>query len=149
QVHEWRRSYRTPPPAIDRSDDRHPSHDARYAMLPPDVIPSTECLADVVGRMLPYWHDALVPDLRRRQSVLVAAHGNSLRALVMHLDGIDERDIADLNIPTGIPLSYQLDDNLNVIERMYLGDPEVAKAAAAAVAGQAGRQEPQPRGTKS
>ena len=138
QVHVWRRSYTTPPPALELSDERHPSRDRRYADLAPEQIPATECLADVVERMLPYWYDAIVPDLRDGRTVLVAAHGNSLRALVKHLDGISDEEIPSLNIPTGIPLVYELDHDLTVVSSEYLGDPEAAAAAAAKVAAQAG-----------
>lgn len=138
QVHVWRRSYDVPPPALALDDERHPIHDARYRVLAPEQLPATECLKDVVERMLPYWYDAIVPDLRRGDEVLVAAHGNSLRALVKHLDGISDDEIPSLNIPTGIPLVYTLDADLRVLERRYLGDPEAAAAAAAAVAAQAG-----------
>ena len=138
QVHVWRRSYDTPPPPLELSDPRHPIHDPRYATLAPEQLPATECLADVVRRMLPYWYDAIVPDLRAGLRVLVAAHGNSLRALVKHLNGISDEEISELNIPTGIPLLYILDRDLHVVERRYLGDPEAAAAAAAAVAAQAG-----------
>lgn len=138
QVHIWRRSYTTPPPALELSDPRHPIHDPRYASMAPEQIPATECLADVVERMLPYWYDAIVPDLRDGKRVMLAAHGNSLRALVKHLDGISDDEISELNIPTGIPLLYLLDQDLSVIEQRYLGDPEAAAKAAAAVAAQAG-----------
>ena len=138
QVHVWRRSYDTPPPALEPTDERHPAHDPRSASLAPEQIPATECLKDVVERMLPYWYDDIVPDLRAGKTVLVAAHGNSLRALVKHLDGISDEEIPGLNIPTGIPLLYTLDENLEVLEQRYLGDEEAAKAAAAAVAAQAG-----------
>jgi len=138
QVLIWRRSYDIAPPPIDLNDERHPSHDGRYAELPPDLIPATECLKDVVGRMLPYWHDVIVPDLRSGRVPLVVAHGNSLRALVKHLDGIGDQEIIDLNIPTGVPLLYELDEDLKPISSRYLGDPEVARAAADAVARQAG-----------
>ncbi len=138
QVHVWRRSYSTPPPALDPMDERHPGNDPRYSWMPPDLLPATECLEDVVDRMLPYWHDAIVPDLRAGKQVIVAAHGNSLRALVKHLDGISDEDITGLNIPTGIPLLYELDENLQPISSRYLGDEEAAKAAADAVAKQAG-----------
>lgn len=145
QVKVWRRSYDVPPPAL-AVDDPDWGFDDRYRDLPPDVLPASECLADVVARMLPYWHDAIVPDLRARKVVLIAAHGNSLRALVKHLDGISDADIPALNIPTGIPLLYTLDDSLTPVgERgpdglrgRYLGDPEAARAAAEAVAKQAG-----------
>ena len=138
QVFQWRRGYDTPPPALELSDQRHPAHDQRYRHLSPDVLPATECLADVVERMLPYWHDAIVPDLRTSGSVLVVAHGNSLRALVKHLDGISDEAIPELNIPTGAPLRYELDDDLSVVSSGYLGDPEAIAAAAEAVARQAG-----------
>ncbi|MBL7496005.1 phosphoglyceromutase [Frankia sp. CNm7] len=129
----WRRSYDTPPPEI--AEGQESGVDERYADLAPDLIPKTECLKDVVVRMLPYWYDAIVPDLRAGRTVLVAAHGNSLRALVKHLDGISDADIAGLNIPTGIPLRYELDDDLRVISSAYL-DPDAAELAAAAVAAQ-------------
>ena len=138
QVHEWRRSYATPPPSLDPSDPRHPSHERKYANLPPELLPSAECLKDVVERMLPYWYDQIVPDLMANKSVLVVAHGNSLRAVVKHLEGVPDDEIADLNIPTGAPLRYSLDRNLKVIERRYLGDAKAIKAAAEAVAAQAG-----------
>jgi 2,3-bisphosphoglycerate-dependent phosphoglycerate mutase len=137
QVHVWRRSYDTPPPALTLDDERHPRFDPRYQALAPEQIPATECLADVVARMLPYWYDDVVPDLRQHRTVLIAAHGNSLRALVKHLEGIPDDEIVDLNIPTGIPLVVRLDSELNVLTSSYLGDPEAAKAAAAAVAAQA------------
>jgi 2,3-bisphosphoglycerate-dependent phosphoglycerate mutase len=138
QVHIWRRSYDTSPPALEPGDERHPRHDPRYANLPPDLIPATECLKDVVVRMLPYWHDVIVPDLQAGRLPLVVAHGNSLRALVKHLDQISDDDIVDLNIPTGVPLLYELDGDLRPVTSRYLGDPEAAKAAAEAVARQAG-----------
>jgi 2,3-bisphosphoglycerate-dependent phosphoglycerate mutase len=137
QVLMWRRSYDIPPPPLDRDDERHPRHDPRYALLAPEQLPATECLKDVVDRMLPYWYDAIVPDLRQGRIVLVVAHGNSLRALVKHLDGISEAEIVGLNIPTGIPLVYELDDSLNALSHYYLGDPEAARKAAEAVARQA------------
>ncbi len=142
QVKIWRRSYDVPPPALALDDPRHPRFDARYAGLPADLLPATECLADVVARMLPYWYDALVPDLAAGRTVLVAAHGNSLRALIKHLDGISDDDIAELNLPTGVPLRYELDEGFVpaealAIDQRYLGDAEAAKAAAEAVARQA------------
>jgi 2,3-bisphosphoglycerate-dependent phosphoglycerate mutase len=137
QVHVWRRSYDTPPPALESSDPRHPGNDPRYSWMPPELAPGTECLKDVVDRMLPYWYDAIVPDIRAGKRVLVAAHGNSLRALVKHLDGISDGEIPGLNIPTGIPLVYELDRDLRPISSRYLGDPEAAKRAAQAVADQA------------
>lgn len=138
QVFEWRRSYDIPPPALEPDDERHPRHDPRYASLAPDLLPATECLKDVVDRMLPYWYDAIVPDVRAGQRVLIAAHGNSLRALVKHLDGVSDEEIPHLNIPTGIPLVYDLDDDLVPRGSRYLGDAAAAEAAAEAVAKQAG-----------
>jgi 2,3-bisphosphoglycerate-dependent phosphoglycerate mutase len=143
QVKIWRRSYDVPPPPLDWDDERHARFDPRYRDLPPDVLPASECLRDVVARMLPWWYDAIVPDLRAGATVLVVAHGNSLRALIKHLDGISDADIAELNLPTGKPLLYDLDDalrptrDLPVLERV-VGDVEAAKAAAEAVARQAG-----------
>ncbi len=133
----WRRSFDVPPPPIDPDDEFAQTYDARYAVLPPECRPATECLKDVVVRLIPYWEDVLVADLRANKTVLVAAHGNSLRALVKHLDGISDEDIAGLNIPTGIPLVYRLDADLKptVPGGQYL-DPEAAIAAAAAVANQ-------------
>ena len=138
QVQVWRRSYATPPPALEIEDERHPSHDRRYAILAPEQLPATECLKDVVDRMLPYWYDSIVPDLRAGRTPLVVAHGNSLRALVMHLDGISQDAISELNIPTGMPRLYEFDGDLNVVVARYLGDLEAVAAAAAAVAKQAG-----------
>jgi len=143
QVKVWRRSYDIPPPPLDLDDERHPRFDPRYADLPPDLLPASECLKDVVDRMLPYWYDAIVPDLRAGRGILVAAHGNSLRALVKHLDGIADDDISELNLPTGVPIHYELSDafmpaEAKPIEERYLGDVEAAKAAAEAVARQAG-----------
>jgi len=137
QVHIWRRSYSTPPPPLEIDDARHPRHDSRYADLAPEILPATECLEDVVERMMPYWYDAIVPQLRDGKIVIVAAHGNSLRALVKHLDGISDEDIPSLNIPTGIPLVYELDSDLRKATSAYLGDAAAAAAAAAAVANQA------------
>ena len=134
----WRRSYDTPPPPIDPSSEFAQNNDSRYSALPPETVPTTVCLADVVTRLIPYWEDVIVAEhLRRNEQVLVVAHGNSLRALVKHLDGISDADIASLNIPTGIPLVYRLDSNLKplVPGGEYL-DPEAAKVAAAAVANQ-------------
>lgn len=138
QVHVWRRSYDVPPPPLEPDDERHPRHDPRYSWMPPELIPASECLKDVVERMLPYWYDAIVPDIRRGRRVLVSAHGNSLRALVKHLDGISDEEIPDLNIPTGIPLVYELDGDLRPSRSFYLGDAKAAAAAAEAVARQAG-----------
>lgn len=133
----WRRSYDTPPPPIADDDEWSQVGDPRYATLPPELMPRTECLKDVVARMLPYWYDAIVPDLLAGRTTLVAAHGNSLRALVKHLDGISDEAIAALNIPTGIPLRYDLDDQLRPVKAggTYL-DPDAAAEAAAAVANQ-------------
>lgn len=138
QVLLWRRSYDVPPPPLPEDDERHSRHDPRYKDLPPDLVPATECLKDVVVRMLPYWYDTIVPDLLAGREPLIVAHGNSLRALVKHLDGISDEDIIDLNIPTGLPLLYELDDDFTPISSRYLGDPEAAQAAADAVARQAG-----------
>jgi 2,3-bisphosphoglycerate-dependent phosphoglycerate mutase len=138
QVKLWRRSYDVPPPAIGRDDPRHPVHDRRYARLAPDVLPGTECLKDVVARVLPYWYDDVVPRLRAGLTLLVVAHGNSLRALAKHLEHISDDDIVDLNIPTGAPRRYVLDDELRVVDAAYLGDADAVAAAAAAVAKQAG-----------
>jgi 2,3-bisphosphoglycerate-dependent phosphoglycerate mutase len=133
----WRRSYDVPPPPLPDDDPTSPVGDPRYAVLPDDLMPRTECLADVVARLLPYWQDAIVPGLAAGQTVLVVAHGNSLRALVKHLDGISDAEIAELNIPTGIPLLYDLDDAFRPTVRggRYL-DPAAAAQAAAAVAAQ-------------
>jgi 2,3-bisphosphoglycerate-dependent phosphoglycerate mutase len=133
----WRRSYDVPPPALERGSEWDNAGEDRYAGLAPELVPATECLADVVDRMLPYWYDAIVPDLRAGETVLVAAHGNSLRALVMHLDGLTREQVIGLNIPTGQPLRYDLDDQLQPVVPggTYL-DPEAAAAAAAAVANQ-------------
>ncbi|MEU8251316.1 phosphoglyceromutase [Nonomuraea sp. NPDC048916] len=133
----WRRSYDVPPPPIADDDEYSQAGDPRYALLPPELMPRTECLKDVVDRMLPYWYDAIVPDLAAGRTVLVAAHGNSLRALVKHLDGVGDDEIAGLNIPTGIPLRYDLDAHFRPLRPRgeYL-DPEAAKAAIEAVANQ-------------
>ena len=136
QVKIWRRSYDTRPPDLDPSDERHPSHDPRYAALPPELLPASECLKDVVERMLPYWYDAIVPDLLDYSCVLVSAHGNSLRALVKHLDGVTEQDIVELNIPTGVPRVYELDSELRPRSWRYLGDPAEIERRAAAVKAQ-------------
>ena len=138
QVQIWRRSYDVAPPPLEAGDPRHAVNDARYAWMAPDAIPASESLADVLGRVLPYWHDRIVPDLRAGRQVLVAGHGNSLRALVKHLDAVPDDEIASVNIPTGAPLLYRLDANLRPIESEYLGDSEAAEAAAAAVAAEAG-----------
>ena len=137
QFMTWRRSYSTPPPALADDSEFSQVGDPRYADLPSELMPRTECLADVLVRMLPYWYDQIVPDLRADKTVLVTAHGNSLRALVKHLDGLGEDEVVGLNIPTGIPLVYELDDDLKPTQRggQYL-DPDAAAAAIAAVANQ-------------
>ena len=137
QLFKWRRGYSVTPPPLSPDDPMHPRFDPRYAGLPPEMLPPMESLALVVERFLPYWYDAIVPRLARGEQVLVAAHGNSLRALVKHLDGISDEDIPELNIPTGIPLVYTLDSSFRKVESRYLGDPEAARRAAEAVAKQA------------
>ena len=136
QVKIWRRSYDIPPPALTADDPRHPSHDRRYNELTKGDLPLTESLKDTVERFLPYWHETIAPDIRRGRKVLIAAHGNSLRALVKYLENVSDDEILELNIPTGIPLVYLLNDDLQPLQKFYLGDPEAAKAAAAAVANQ-------------
>jgi 2,3-bisphosphoglycerate-dependent phosphoglycerate mutase len=136
QVKIWRRSYDVPPPVLTPDDPRFPGHDARYKSLTRDELPLTECLKDTVARFLPYWHETIAPAVKSGRKVLIAAHGNSLRALVKYLDGVSEQDIVELNIPTGMPLVYELDDNLKPLNRYYLGDPEKVKAAMDAVANQ-------------
>jgi 2,3-bisphosphoglycerate-dependent phosphoglycerate mutase len=140
QVKIWRRSYDIPPPALTPDDPRHPSRDPRYKDLSPSDLPLTESLKETVDRFLPYWHGTIAPAIRAGQRVVVAAHGNSLRALVMYLDTIDEQTIVELNIPTGIPLVYELDDDLKPLRHYYLGDADAAAAAAARVANQAARK---------
>jgi len=136
QIKIWRRSYDTPPPSLAVDDPRHPSHDPRYAGLSPDELPATESLKDTVARFVPYWTGTIGPAIQTGQRVLIAAHGNSLRALVKYLDRISDQDIVELNIPTGIPLVYELDDALAPVRSYYLGDPDAAKRAAEAVANQ-------------
>ncbi|MEY4168423.1 MAG: 2,3-bisphosphoglycerate-dependent phosphoglycerate mutase [Acidobacteriota bacterium] len=136
QVKIWRRSYDTPPPPLDAQDERFPGRDPRYAALSPAELPLTECLKDTVARMLPHWHNVIAPAVKAGQRVIVAAHGNSLRALVKYLDNISEDEIIGLNIPTGIPLVYELDADLKPIRHYYLGDPEAIARAAQAVADQ-------------
>ncbi len=138
QLALWRRSYATPPPPVSLDDPNHPVHDPRYKLVPRSALPASECLADVVERLLPYWDDAIAPELLAGRTVIVVAHGNSLRALVKHLEHISDEDIAGLDIPTGIPRLYELDDQLEVISARYLGDEEAARAAAEAVRRQAG-----------
>ena len=136
QIKIWRRSYDIPPPPLTPDDPRHPSRDLRYRSLSPDELPLTESLKDTVARFLPYWHETIAPAVRSGQRVLIVAPGNSLRALVKYLDGISDSDIVELNIPTGIPLVYELDESLKPRSRRYLGDPAAANAAAQAVANQ-------------
>jgi 2,3-bisphosphoglycerate-dependent phosphoglycerate mutase len=136
QVHIWRRSYSVPPPEMDAELYKKQSLDPRYRSLPPGALPARESLEDTVARVLPYWHSTIAPAVTEGKKVLVAAHGNSLRALVMHLDGLSADEIAQLNIPTGIPLVYRLRDDLTVAERFYLGDPDTIAKAAQAVANQ-------------
>ena len=136
QVLLWRRSYDTPPPALEPADPRSERGDIRYARLKPEEIPLTECLKDTVARVMPFWNESMAPALRAGRRVLVAAHGNSIRALVKYLDGISDQDIVGLNIPNGIPLVYELDANLKPLRHYYLGDAEAAARAAAAVASQ-------------
>jgi len=136
QVKIWRRSYDTPPPPLALDDERHPNRQAMYAGIDPARLPRTESLKDTVERFLPYWHGTLAPDIRSGRRVLICAHGNSLRALVKYLDDVSDSDIVGLNIPTGIPLVYELDDDLRPLRHAYLGDPEAARKAAEAVARQ-------------
>jgi 2,3-bisphosphoglycerate-dependent phosphoglycerate mutase len=136
QVKIWRRSYDIPPPPLEAADERHPSRDPRYARLPPSELPLTESLKDTVARFLPYWNETIAPQVRAGNRVLIAAHGNSLRALVKYLDNVSEPEIVELNIPTGIPLVYELDEQLKPLRRFYLGDQEAALKKAQAVANQ-------------
>jgi 2,3-bisphosphoglycerate-dependent phosphoglycerate mutase len=137
QTKIWRRSYDIPPPPLTAEDERHPARDPRYASLDPTELPLTESLKDTVARFLPYWHQTVAPAIRSGNRVLITAHGNSLRALVKYLDHIPDQDIVELNIPTGIPLVYELDNELQPLRHYYLGDPAKAAAAAARVASQA------------
>jgi 2,3-bisphosphoglycerate-dependent phosphoglycerate mutase len=136
QVLIWRRSYDTPPPALDANDPRGQRQDIRYAKLRPEDVPLTECLKDTVARVLPFWNDSVAPAIKAGKRIVIAAHGNSIRALVKYLDGIADADIVGVNIPNGIPLVYELDENLKPIKSYYLGDAAAAAAAAAAVANQ-------------
>jgi 2,3-bisphosphoglycerate-dependent phosphoglycerate mutase len=136
QVKIWRRSYDVRPPLLDPGDERYPANDPRYKNLPAGDIPAGECLADTVARVVPYWNDSIVPAIKAGRRVIIAAHGNSLRALVKHLDGVSDADIVELNIPTGIPLVYELDEALKPVSHSYLGDQDAIAAAAAAVANQ-------------
>jgi 2,3-bisphosphoglycerate-dependent phosphoglycerate mutase len=140
QVKIWRRSYDVPPPPLSPDDPRYPGRDPRYASLSASELPATESLKDTVARFLPCWHGTIAPAIKSGQRVLIAAHGNSLRALVKYLDHISDAEISELNIPTGIPLVYELDDQLEPIRHAYLGDPEKARLAAEAVAKQAGKK---------
>lgn len=136
QVHIWRRSYDIRPPALTRDDSRYPAKDPRYAGLSPEEIPLTECLKDTIARFLPYWHDTIAPAVNAGKRVLISAHGNSLRALVKYIEDIPDDQILELNIPTGIPLVYELADDLTAIRKYYLGDPDAIKQATQSVADQ-------------
>jgi 2,3-bisphosphoglycerate-dependent phosphoglycerate mutase len=136
QVKIWRRSYDIPPPALTPEDERYPGRDPRYRDLSKENLPLTECLKDTVARFLPLWHETIAPEIRQGRKVVITAHGNSLRALVKYLDNVSEKDIIELNIPTGMPLVYELDEQLKPLNRYYLGDPEKVKAAMEAVAAQ-------------
>ncbi|MCE5260812.1 MAG: 2,3-diphosphoglycerate-dependent phosphoglycerate mutase [Euryarchaeota archaeon] len=136
QVLLWRRAYDVRPPALDPDDPRHPRHDRRYADLPPEAVPATECLKDTVARFVPYWEGSIVPELRRGRRAIISAHGNSLRALVKYLDGIPDEEIVSLNIPTGVPLVYELDEGMRPLRSYYLGDQDAVRSAMDAVARQ-------------
>ena len=136
QVLVWRRSYATPPPDLETSDPTHPSHDRRYADVDPSLLPAAESLSLTLDRVMPYWESTISPHVKAGKTVLIAAHGNSLRALVKHFDQISDEEILGLNIPTGMPLMYEMDSDLNVVSKRYLGDEEAVKAAAAKVAAQ-------------
>lgn len=136
KVKIWRRSYDVPPPPLDLSDPRHPSHFAMYNELDPKDVPATECLKDTVARFVPYWENTIAPEVKKGKKIIIGAHGNSLRALVKYLDNISDKDILELNIPTGMPLVYELDSNLKPIKSYYLGDPDEVAKAMAAVANQ-------------
>ena len=136
QVLIWRRSYDTPPPPLEKSDERYPGNDPRYADMDESDLPLTECLKDTVARFLPHWHDTIAPAIKSGRKVIIAAHGNSLRALVKYLDNVSDEDIVSLNIPTGMPLVYELDDDMKPLDRYYLGDPEEVEKAMQAVANQ-------------
>lgn len=140
QVKIWRRAYGTPPPPLTEDDPRYPGNDRRYKDIYPALLPKTECLKDTVDRFLPYWFENIIPEIRAGKRVLIVAHGNSLRALVKYLDNVSEEEIVELNIPTGVPLVYELDENLKPIKSFYLGDPEAVKKAMEAVAAQAKRK---------
>jgi 2,3-bisphosphoglycerate-dependent phosphoglycerate mutase len=136
QVQIWRRSYDVPPDPLSENDPRHPRHDPRYTNVPPDLLPATESLKTTLERVLPYWHETIVPVLRQGRRVLISAHGNSIRAMVKYLDGVSDKEITELNIPTGIPLVYELDDDLKAQRHYYLADEEKLRAATASVASQ-------------
>lgn len=136
QVLVWRRSYDIPPPPLEKSDERWPGHDPRYSDVPAADLPLTECLKDTVDRFLPYWHEVIAPQVKQGRKVVIAAHGNSLRALVKYLDNLSEEEVLKLNIPTGVPLVYELDESLTPLKHYYLGDQEAIAAAMAAVASQ-------------
>jgi len=140
QVKIWRRSYDIPPPPLEKSDPRWPGHERRYAGLSEAELPLTECLKDTVARFLPLWHETIAPMVKSGNRVIIAAHGNSLRALMKYLDNISDNEIVGLNIPTGVPLVYELDESLKPIKHCYLGDPEKVKAAMEAVAAQGKRK---------
>ena len=141
QVHLWRRSYDVPPPALEEEDDRYPGKDRRYADMDERDVPTTECLKDTVERFLPYWKDTIAPTIKAGKRVIIAAHGNSLRALVKYLDNIPDEEIPGLNIPTGVPLVYELDEDLKPLKHYYLGDQDVVNAAINAVANQTKKKE--------
>jgi len=141
QVHLWRRSYDVPPPALEKEDDRYPGKDRRYADMDERDVPTTECLKDTVERFLPYWKDTIAPTIKAGKRVIIAAHGNSLRALVKYLDNISDEEIPGLNIPTGVPLVYELDEDLKPLKHYYLGDQDVVNAAINAVANQTKKKE--------
>ncbi|MBN2105332.1 2,3-diphosphoglycerate-dependent phosphoglycerate mutase [bacterium] len=136
QVLIWRRSYDTPPPGLDKKDNRYPGNDPRYSQLNEEELPLTESLKDTIKRFLPYWHQTIAPSIRNGNRIIIVAHGNSLRALVKYLDNISDEQIVNMNIPTGMPLIYQLDDKLKSVHHYYLGDPQKVKKAMEAVAGQ-------------
>ena len=136
QVKIWRRSYDVRPPLLEPDDERYPGRDPRYKDLAKDEIPAGECLEDTVARVVPYWKDTIIPEIKAGRRIIIAAHGNSLRALVKYLDNVSDADILELNIPTGIPLLYELDGDMKPVSHRYLGDPEAIAAAAAAVANQ-------------
>jgi 2,3-bisphosphoglycerate-dependent phosphoglycerate mutase len=136
QVLVWRRSYDTPPPPLEKTDSRYPGNDPRYAALAEDDVPLTECLKDTVSRVLPFWLEEIAPEIKAGKKVIIAAHGNSLRALVKYLDSISDEDIVGLNIPTGVPLVYELDDDLKPLNSYYLGDQDALQKAIDAVANQ-------------